>query len=84
MNIQQRVFEKVPLYPVPISTPQLRELLPCYEGESVREAIKELCRKGYLELIPGTRFRYRRVEGVSAPEDGRGWPKGKPRCVEID
>jgi len=79
VNIQQRVWEKVPLYPVPISTPQLRELLPMFDGESVRTAVRELCRKGYLEPIPGTMFRYRRVEGVATPKDGRGWPKGKPR-----
>lgn len=79
MNIQQRVFETVPLYPVPIPIFGLYDRL-AFERRSIQTALAELVARGYLERAPGSKFSYRRCAGVSAPDDGRGWPKGKARA----
>lgn len=77
-NIQQRVFETVPLHPAAIPIFGLYEHLP-FDRRSIQNAVAALVKRGFLEPIRGSRLSYRRVTGVSTPEDGRGWPKGKPR-----
>lgn len=71
-NIQQRVFDRMPAYPVPIPIFQLYDLLPSLDRSSVREAMRALCRQGLVEPISGSRHQYRRAAGAQRPVDRRG------------
>lgn len=70
-NIMQRVFDRMPAYPVPISIFALYDLLP-FDRESIRYAIKRLRAAGVVEAIPTSKFAYRRCEGAERPAEGRG------------
>lgn len=71
-NMQQRVFDKIPLYPVPISIVGLRAALPWLERESLRHTLRRLREDGLIEAVPNTKFSYRRVQGATTPYDKRG------------
>ena len=78
-NIQQRVFDCTPVYPSPIPVHQFYRLLPYFDRRSIQNALATLVRLNLIELVPNAKFSYRRKEGAQRPEDGRGWPKGKPK-----
>lgn len=71
-NIQQRVWDKIPLYPVPISVAGLYAALPNLAEGSVRRAVAALVARCLVEPVVGTKFSYRRVEAATRPDDERG------------
>lgn len=71
-NIQQRVFARMPVHPAPIPMFQLYDLMPELVQGSIRRAVKELVRRGLVEVVPGSRNSYRRVAGAERPGDLRG------------
>ena len=75
-NIQQRVFDCLPPWPVPLSIFQLYECLP-FEHSSIRSAVKNLRELQLVEAVPGKRFSYRRAEKATRPADRRGGPRTK-------
>jgi hypothetical protein len=70
-NIQQRVFDAMPAYPIPINLFALYELVPC-DHRSIQSAIANLRALHLVEAVPGTRFTYRRTEQATRPIDRRG------------
>lgn len=71
-NIQQRVFDAIPICPVPISVVGLYAAVPHFEKKSVRLALHNLRKLGLVEAVPNTKFSYRRIAGAVRPDDGRG------------
>lgn len=71
-NIQQRVWDRMPVHPVPIPIAQLYTLLPEVVPTSIRRAMKALVARGLVELEPGSRHSYRRRAGALRPADDRG------------
>lgn len=80
MNIRQRVFECFPDPPATVSLLEIMNKLDFLEPSSVYGAVRDLVEARLVE--PYGRATYRRLEGVSAPVDGRGGKRanaGRPR-----
>lgn len=71
-NIQQRVFDAIPLFPVAISVVGLYAAIPQFDKESVRLALHNLRKLGLVEAVPDTKFSYRRTVGAQRPQERRG------------
>lgn len=66
-NIQQRVFDAVPLFPAAITLDSICAVVP-FDRYSVRSA---LVRLGRLKLVRFHGGVYRRWEHAGRPDDGR-------------
>lgn len=73
-NIEQRIFDTFPPFPVSVPLNYIRATLPYYTHDTIRFALVRLTRDGVVQRV--SRLVYRLAPGATRPLDARGGARG--------